>query len=42
MSNFLDLNRLIKGLGELNLSLTDNQIQQIDAYAEMLFKWNKT
>lgn len=40
--SFLDINRLQNGLAELGLCATDHQLEQLDLFAEMLFKWNKT
>ena len=42
MSDFLDLKKIIQGAEDLHLFLSDDQIYQIDTYAQMLFKWNKT
>lgn len=40
--SFLDISCLKKGLEELHLEATEEQIDKIDRFAEMLFKWNKT
>lgn len=40
--SFLDITRLKNGLTELGLCATDRQLEQLDLFAEMLFKWNKT
>lgn len=40
--SFLDISALKKGLAELHLEATEEQIDKIDRFAEMLFKWNKT
>lgn len=40
--SFLDMSRLQSGLKELGLSATERQLEQLDLFAEMLFKWNKT
>ena len=39
---FLDQKKLQEGIGELNLSASENQLQMLDKYSELLFKWNKT
>lgn len=42
MPNFLNIDRLLSGLNQLNLDISDHQVAQLDAYASMLYKWNKT
>ncbi len=42
MMFFLDQKRLQEGIKELNLSASDKQLQMLDKYSELLFKWNKT
>ncbi len=39
---FLDINRLEKGIDELGLCMTSEQITKLDRFAELLYKWNKT
>ena len=42
MMFFLDQKRLQEGIKELNLSASEKQLQMLDKYSELLFKWNKT
>lgn len=42
MMFFLDQKKLQEGIRELNLSASENQLQMLDKYSELLFKWNKT
>ena len=39
---FLDRKLLEKGLEELGISATEEQLSQLDRFSELLFKWNKT
>ena len=39
---FLDQERLIRGVEELGLSLSADQLAKLDQYASILYKWNKT
>ena len=42
MMFFLDQKKLQEGIKELNLSVSEKQLQMLDKYSELLFKWNKT
>lgn len=39
---FLDRKLLEKGLEELGIPATEEQLSQLDRFSELLFKWNKT
>ena len=42
MQGFLNKVRLLEGIKCLDIVLSDEQIQMIDDYSALLYKWNKT
>ena len=42
MQGFLNKVRLLEGIKCLDIVLSNEQIQMIDAYSALLYKWNKT